>query len=244
MNLLRALLMATLLLVAGVIATIPAHGTTITNGTPAVGGGGLVMDTFEGAEYFDLPVTATIRSIEFANTQGPNGLGQLNYAIYANVPNPFPGALIASGVNVPYTQTFIFNGGTQSVSTLKDDFNLLTPIILTPGRYWVGLNFPNGGFPVWDATTTPNAQLSAGFPISSNPPNWNLDAVQLYLGVTFDPVPEPGSVVLVLGGMAGLVWRRRRRIDTGGFLNALFVSRRNLHHRASQGAQRLERVLR
>jgi hypothetical protein len=190
-----------ILLLAAAFSFI-AHAATITNGTyPAdLNAGGLVLNTFEGAEYFDLPVRAAILSIQFVDEEyPPSGHGPLDYFIYDNN-GFFPGNLLASGQNVPLTQTFVFNGGSLSVSTLLDDFDLFTPVVLDPGRYWVGLNFRNTVQSLsWFSTTTPNAQLSAGTPAGTN--NWNLDAVQLYLGVTYTtdlaaPTPEPATLAL------------------------------------------------
>ena len=172
------------------------------------------MSSFEAAESFTLSAGETIRGIEFADEDfAPSFSGTLNYYIYSNS-GFFPGTLLAQGSNPALSRSFVMNGGTQGVSIVRDDFNLITPLSLNPGTYWVGLNFSGGSFSVWDETTTPNAQLSAGTPVGTM--NFNLDAVQLYLGISDTPLapvaaPEPGSILLAgLGLAAALVWHRGR----------------------------------
>lgn len=200
------------LLAAALVSAGSAHSTTIINGTPSMFGGGLVIDTFVGAESFTLSTAETIKGIEFALQEyAPTFNDTLNYFIYANN-GFFPGSILEQGTNPVLSQSFFFNGGTQGLSLVKYDFNI-TPLNLSAGTYWVGLNFSGGNFPVWDATTTPNAQLSAGMNISTG--NWNLDAVQLYLGVSDTPLaaqqtPEPGTILFAGLGLAALVWHRTR----------------------------------
>ncbi len=170
------------------------------------------MTSFEGAEYFTLSAPETIQGIEFADQEFSGFNDTLNYFIYANS-SPFPGALLAQGSNPSLVKSFIVNGGTQSESIAKYDFNLIAPLTLNAGTYWVGLNFSGGGFAVWDSTTTPNNQLSAGTPAGTT--NFNLDAVQLYLGVSDTPLapvsaPEPGTILFVSLGLAVLLWQRAR----------------------------------
>jgi hypothetical protein len=149
-----------ILLAAVLVAAGPAHSTTITNGTPNNTGGGLVLDTFQSAEYFDLSSPETLRGIEFADEEyTPTFNGTLSYFIYANS-GFFPGALLAQGTNPAISKSFVVNGGTLGVSIVKYDFNLITPIDLSAGRYWVGLNFANGAFV--NGRESPKAILSTG----------------------------------------------------------------------------------
>jgi PEP-CTERM motif len=175
------------------------HATTSFNGTPSTGGGGLVIESFVGAESFTLSSAETIEGVEFAGEifSAPS---TLDWFIYGNSA-PFPGSVIAQGQNPALTVTPF----SQFISIM--DFNLNTPVSLSAGTYWIGLNFPTQ-FVSWGATTTPNNQLSAGEPVGTN--NWNLDAVQLYLGISDTPLvaPEPESVLLVGMGALGLMWRR------------------------------------
>ncbi len=185
--------------------SLPAWGTLTFNGTPGTGGGGLVIETFVGAESFTLSGTETIEGVEFAaEIFAPPG--ELDWYIFGNSA-PFPGAELASGANPALTVTPF----SQFISII--DFNLNTPVTLNAGTYWVGLNMPSQ-FVVWGETTTPNAQLSAGEPISGS---WNLDAVQLYLGISDQPLvtPEPGSMLLMGMGSVGLALASKLRQNLG-----------------------------
>jgi hypothetical protein len=195
---LAAILWSLMLLSAG-----PALATTSFNGTPGTGGGGLIIETSVGAESFNLSNTETIRGVEFAG-EFFSAPGTLDWYIFDNN-GFFPGSVVAQGQNPVLSVTPL----SQFISIV--DFNLNTPVTLSAGTYWVGLNFPTQ-FAVWDETTTPGSQLSAGDPAPLGSGNWNLDAVQLYLGISDTPLvaPEPGSVLLVGIGSIGLVWRRYR----------------------------------
>jgi PEP-CTERM motif len=195
---LAGILLTLMLLSAG-----PALATTSFNGTPGTGGGGLAIETFVGAESFNLSSTETIRGVEFAGELF-SAPGTLNWYIFNNN-GFFPGSVLAQGQNPALSVTPF----SQFISIV--DFNLNTPVTLSAGTYWVGLNFPTQ-FVVWGETTTPGSQLSAGDPAPLGSGNWNLDAVQLYLGISETPLvaPEPGSVLLVGMGSIGLVWRRYR----------------------------------
>jgi hypothetical protein len=191
-----------------------AHATLLTNGTPSTAGEGLTVNTFMGAESFMLSIAETVQAIEFAEEEFvPGFTDTLNYAIFDNS-GFFPGTMVAQGSNPVLSTTYLVNGGNTGVSDLLFDFNLNTPVTLQPGTYWVGINFSGSQFAEWLATTTPNSQLSAGAPAGTT--NWNLDAVQLYIGVSSTPLvrtPEPGSTLFVgVGMMLVMAGYRRRRV--------------------------------
>lgn len=203
----------TIALTALLLVSPAAHGTLMKNGTPNPAGAGLDINGFMGAESFTLSIPETVQAIEFAGSVYVPGFSDtLNYAIFDNS-GLYPGAMETQGTNPLLSSTYLVNGGTTGVSYLIYDFNLNTPLALMPGTYWVGIHFSGPQFAEWIGTTTPNAQISAGTPAGTT--NWNLDAVQLYLGVSTTPLvgtPEPGSILFVgVGVMLVMSGYRRRR---------------------------------
>jgi len=206
----------TWLMAAALLLTASANATLIANGTPSTNGGGLVMSSFLAAESFTISSAISLQAVEFADTEfSPAFNDTLSYYVFDNN-GFFPGNLLAQGTNPLLKKTFLVNGGSTAISTVLYDFNLNSPVNLSPGTYWIGLNFSGAQQGVWDSTTTPNAQLSVSEPFGTN--NWVLQADQVYVGICATPLvasaaPEPGS--LLLGGL-GIIAFALHRTSFGG----------------------------
>src|SRR4051812_40076209 len=98
-GLIAALRSTGVVLTFSLLMAAPAHSTLVTNGAPNASGGGLVIDTFMGAESFVVTVPETIYAIEFAvNYYVPVFNDTLNYAIFDNN-GFFPGTMKTQGSN-------------------------------------------------------------------------------------------------------------------------------------------------
>src|SRR5215471_10620317 len=133
-----------ILTVMTLVATMPAWSSIIySSGTPNVSGSSGILTTQVFAESFTLSSPATIRGVEF-DTQEFGWDGTLDYFFFAN--NGFtPSSLaLVSGHNPLFNKSFIVNGGTSAFSDATYDFNLITPLTLNAGTYWLGLHLQNG----------------------------------------------------------------------------------------------------
>lgn len=210
----HAAIWAAIVLLAALALATPAHATLITNGTPGTNVPGLLVSSHLGAEYFNLPTAETIQGFEF-DVQEFEGAtpSSLTYYLYNNS-GFFPGSQIATGTNPSISKQFLFDGGNTAVSEVLYDVTLNSPVTLNPGTYWIGAVFTSGGFATWMGTVAWNSgQLDAGAPLGTT--NWNLNAVQLYLGVQETPpvsssTPEPGTMALGAAALSALLWRRYR----------------------------------
>jgi hypothetical protein len=78
-----------------------------------------------------------------------------------------------------------------------------------------GLGFPGGAPPLLFVPVGPPIEVPVG-PPAGVPPVPNVPALGEFplgsvpVGRPFSEVPEPGTALLLLGGLAGLAWRGRR----------------------------------
>ncbi len=200
-------------LLCAVIFVTSARATTF-NGTPNTTlGGGLEITTFLGVESFVVSQTDFLLDVTFGiqyfNTVAT---GPLDYFVFAdNGQTPtfgsLPSSVITQGTVASISPVFLVNGGSLSESVATVTFNLSSAPLLTPGKYWFGATFPTDSSGVaWIQTAADDVahQIAAGAPNSSAPNyTWNLDSVQLYLGVDIG-VPEPGSGISTAFGLAAL----------------------------------------
>jgi PEP-CTERM motif len=217
----RSLTMPLAMVALALLSAGPARCDFIANGTPtSFIAGGQAITGFVGAEPFTVNNAFTLTSVEFEFEDYPpaGGLGTLDYFIYSNN-GFFPGTLLESGSNPVSHSSYLLNGGTTSVYVTLEDFNLNTPLNLSPGTYWVALNFTNSSqFVVWQDTVQDTyPPYEAGAPAGTT--NWGLGAVQLYLGISDTPLvastPEPASITLAGLALVGIAWFGRRRLSRG-----------------------------
>jgi hypothetical protein len=191
------------------------------NGPPSLLGGGLNTFSVVAAESFTLSASTTIRAAEFFTEEFPPLWdGTLDYFIFANN-SPFPASSPLAGGqghNPPVHKSLVVDGGVSSTTIAKYDFDLITPLTLAPGTYWLGLHlqqdFSLNGSIFWDFTTTPDAQLSVAAP-GGDFDHWALQQAQIALGISDTPlvVPEPSSIGLALLGLAALARSRTHRAN-------------------------------
>jgi hypothetical protein len=172
-------------------------------------GPGVDLGIAVGAEFFTLSGVTTIRAAQFYAT-GPLQLwdGTLNYFFFNN-DGVFPAASpLSTGTNPPFTQTILTRG------LIRFDFDLITPLTLPPGTYWLGIQtdllFDPGGLS-WASTTTPYAQLSAAA-IQGDFSQWTLQGCQLAFALWDTPlvVPEPTITTLIGLGLTAALWRPKK----------------------------------
>jgi hypothetical protein len=210
------------LAVAASLAAGPAWSAIIySNGTPNLSGASAVVTSQVFAESFTLSIAATIRGVEFDTEEFPSSWdGTLDYFFFSNnSPQPSSSVLLnGQGHDPLLSRTFIVNGETTSFSELRYDFNLITPLTLNAGEYWLGLHLQKdfaSNFGVsWLGTNTPNAQISANAP-GGNFNSWGLDALQLVLGISDTPLvaPEPASFILLGSALLAIgCWGKRRPV--------------------------------
>jgi hypothetical protein len=192
------------------------------NGPASIDGPSLVTTSAVAAESFILSSDTMIRGIRFATSEGPGAWdGTLDYYFFDNA-NVFPSSVpLVEGHNPAMARTFLLNGGLNSYSVVQYDINLKTPLMLAAGTYWFGIHlqhdFAFTAGSTWVSTTTPNAGLSAAAP-GGDFHNWQLQQLQVTLGVSDSPlvVPEPRSLaVAALVGLPVLFRRLSRKKALG-----------------------------
>lgn len=131
-----------------------------------------------------------------------------------------PGALFASFAVGAANQT----ATGASIGPVGDQWNeyvysaSFATQIFTPGTtYWFGINqtVNDGTDGSWGAETTsgaPSGAATASLGIFS-PTEWTLLPQTLAFNLSYTPaaVPEPGTIGLLLAGLGGIGWARRRR---------------------------------
>jgi hypothetical protein len=210
------------LAVSAVLAVGPAWSSMVySNGSPNIGGASAILSSQVFAESFTLSSAATIQGVEFDTQEFSSWDGTLDYFFFSNNGFDPNSSVLANGQGHDplFSKTYIVNGGTTGPSYVTYDFNLIAPLSLNAGTYWLGLHLQNGfalnfSTPAWLGTTTPNAQLSANAP-GGNFSSWGLDALQLTLGISNTPLvstPEPASFILLGSALLALgCYGKRRR---------------------------------
>ena len=187
-----------------------------TSGSPDLAGQDLNAHTYVAAESFTLSSTRTIRAVRFYSSEfSPAWDGNLDYfffglGLYGVYPasSPLPNG---QGHNPAYVKTTLIDGGTTSFWIAQYDFDLVTPLTLGPGTFWLGIHIKEGfdvtGGPSWLATTTPNAQVSAVAP-GGDFNNWHLAGLQVAFALSDTSlIPEPTTWGLLVLGIVTLLGR-------------------------------------
>ena len=189
------------------LLTATLHGAILTDkGTPQFPT--YNATDFENADDFTFSSAHSILAVRFWGESIPNS--PISYRIYDNGASGAPGNLLASGGVTPTASSF--------ASGFVLDFNLVTPLSLNPGTYYLSLHdgpygtssgagffwFSSGPglhFQQTNAISTPPAEPQTG----------NEMAFQLF-DTQF--VPEPGSAWLAAGGVAWILLRRLTKLYT------------------------------
>ncbi len=174
--------------------------------------GGYDITGSEQADNFILSPGQSVAAVRFwallANPADFNG--SLSYKIYDDGASGAPGNILGSGsVTAAATPT-----GLSSVSGVPEyvvQFNLASPVSYSPGiSYYLSLH--EGSYNVSDGTTTfwetsgsglHFAQLNSVPGNPAEPQVQNELAFQLF-DAPFASTPEPGSIVLVIAGLAAI----------------------------------------
>jgi hypothetical protein len=184
--------------------------TIYSSGSPNFVGPGVDLGLGVAAESFTLSTTTTIRGAQFY-TYGTLQYfwdRTLNYFFFRNN-GGFPAASpLFSGFSPPSTQTPLADGVTLF------SFDLITPVTLAPGTYWLGIQTDgplDGAGLAWDATTTPYAQASA-WAMRGNFTQWSLQGSQLAFSLSDTPLvaPEPATAAITAIGLTVVFWNLKK----------------------------------
>jgi hypothetical protein len=214
----RQVPLKSLLLVACTLVTLTnlvRADLVFSTGPPSLSGGGVDLRIFVGAESFRLSTPTTIKAVQFFTGEyAPWWDGTLEYFFFNNdgaLPSssPLPGS---HGSNPPFTKRSV-PGGPFADYTYEYQFDLLTPLALNPGTYWLGLrldDFTGNSDISWVATITPNAQVSAAAPFGDFT-QWWLQSSQLAFALSDTPlvIPEPAGNTLFALALALIALRHK-----------------------------------
>ncbi len=193
-----------------------AQGATIyDNGGPNQFSGSQMSD-FLVAENFTVGGTSDISNIRFWSIQAlvSDYVGSVYWAIHSNVASQ-PGAILQGGVTTPVTANP--TGAAASTVGGYDEYVFDIPVAfqLTSGNYWLALHngslATNSGTEMfWATTSLGNASESLvddgvnGWVASGNEQAFQID------GAAVGAIPEPGTFLLLAGGLAAAAILRRK----------------------------------
>jgi hypothetical protein len=112
-----------------------------------------------------------------------------------------------STINSPASLFFEFFGG-GTAPAMQDGPVLFTAPFTMSGM--VNLPFPSTG-PIASGQGTATVLLTPTFPLPGEPALWLAESVRYDFGERAAAVPEPGTLILVSGGLAAIVRTARRR---------------------------------
>jgi hypothetical protein len=123
------------------MVSLGAHAEVVYhNGAPATYGSESIHGEIETADSFILSSTSAVHAVGFyasKRNDGPNWNQGITYNIYADS-NGAPGELLASGRSISLAVTDSAYSGSYGPAFLVT-FNLIEPLIIGPGEYWLGL---------------------------------------------------------------------------------------------------------
>ena len=210
-------------LAVSILACTPAFaGLVYDNGTPDLKNG-FDMTAFREADDFTLASASTIAGISFWSVPANGNFagsfdGSVTWAVYNDAAGS-PGTLVSSATvnSVPFTATGTDVQGNSNFPVFQLDVTLAAPLALSAGTYWLELHegaslTANDGSPVFWVTSgngvlkgsSSESALLSALPSSSN-------ASDLAFQLFDASVPEPGSWVLVAGGLLTLLGVSRLR---------------------------------
>jgi hypothetical protein len=175
------------------------------------------------ADNFTLSGETNLTNIRFWSTQSvaSDYLGSITWSIYDNdVPNDLPGILRFSGVAAPTAlDTGQVSSFSPSYGVYAFNVQLLVPLNLSAGNYWLGLNnSPLDGVNPREMLWATTGQGLPGEGVYLDAGSWvgtgNEHAFLLEGTAVTSPIPEPYMPAMMLAGLATLAGLRRfKRLD-------------------------------
>ncbi len=197
------------LLVAGLFAaSVPTNATTLISQPPDQSYG-VNMSFSNVAEDFTLAATSTITGLRFwaIMSAASEYSGSVSWAIYSNNAGA-PGAVNSSGIA---SASAVATGLSTGFGYDEFVFDIVLTATLGPGVYWLSLhNGPlsqtNALEMLWGTTASGNGSYALYDDLTDLPDlGWISTGSDLAFEIYVDggptPVPEPGTWILVLGGL-------------------------------------------
>ncbi len=207
-------------LFAAVSAIAPA-ATIFDNGAPdLVGANARSITIFRTADDFVLGTSATVDSVRFWMLAQPQEVysGTLTYAFYQNSAGSL-GAVVSTGTVNGIVPVFLSQVAQNIHAIYQVDFNLLAPLALGSGTYWLelhdGPSLTNAGSTqvLWQNLASiagGNSKQNQNPQLPSNNVG-GAQAFQLLGTVGSTSVPEPATMAATVIGLAALGLLRRRQ---------------------------------
>jgi hypothetical protein len=178
--------------------------------TGQAGGVSVAPHQFVGARF---EVTAPVPVIRVGGHFAGSTQGDIFAALVAlSGPRDFPDSFDLSTADVLKASTIQMGNDWPSLFLPSAEFSTSLPVRLIPG--WYALVVGSGLFGANGMAALPLTDIPIGRPsgfFSDNAgPFWadtELAGGRLFVAA---PVPEPGTILLLSGGLAGALWRRRR----------------------------------